>query len=54
MVFLASDGTFQTQVIVEAKAERRNRHSPQVSMQESAELVAAFITASPKDMSRDR
>lgn len=52
--FLTSDGTFQTQVIVEAKAERCNRHSPQVSMRESAELVAALITASPKDMSRDR
>jgi DNA polymerase sigma len=52
--FLASYGTFQTQVIVEAKAERRSRHSPQVSMQESAELLAAPITVSPKDMSRDR
>jgi hypothetical protein len=46
--FLASEVTSQTQVIIEAKASRRDRHSPEVFMQEAAELVAALVTGPPK------
>lgn len=52
--FLASETTSQTQVIIEAKAGRRKRHSPEVFMQEAAELVAALVTGTPKGLTEDR
>ncbi|KAJ5545433.1 hypothetical protein N7461_007737 [Penicillium sp. DV-2018c] len=52
--FLASEVTSQTQVIVEAKANRRHKHSPRVSMQEAAELVPALVTGPPKGLTKDR
>ncbi|KAJ5120288.1 uncharacterized protein N7515_009676 [Penicillium bovifimosum] len=51
---LASEATLQTQVIIEAKANRRGRHSPEVFMQEAAELVAALVTGPPKGLAKDR
>ncbi|KAJ5131407.1 uncharacterized protein N7515_007446, partial [Penicillium bovifimosum] len=42
--FLYSNLTSQTQVILEAKARRREYHAPNVFWQEAAELVAALHT----------
>jgi hypothetical protein len=52
--FLASEVTSQTEVIIEAKADRRDNHSPEVFMQEAAELVAALVTGPPKGLTKDR
>ncbi|KAJ5197225.1 hypothetical protein N7449_007704 [Penicillium cf. viridicatum] len=52
--FLASEVTLQTQVIIEVKADRRDKHSPEVFMQEAAELVAALVTGPPKGLTKDR
>ena len=51
--FLASEVKLQTEVIIEAKANRRYKHSPEVFMQEAAELVAALVTGPPKGLTKD-
>lgn len=52
--FLAANEGSQTQVILEAKANDRRIHEPQVTRQESYEVVAALLTDSPKGLPKDR
>ncbi|KAF7720325.1 Uncharacterized protein PECH_003445 [Penicillium ucsense] len=51
--YLCSDSTSQTHLILEAKPNRREKHSPTVYWQEAAELVAALRTPLPKGLKRD-
>ncbi|PKY00946.1 hypothetical protein P168DRAFT_285086 [Aspergillus campestris IBT 28561] len=52
--FLYSNLTSQTQVILEAKAKRRDNHAPDVFWQEAAVLVAALRTPPPKGLKKSR
>ncbi|KAJ5115122.1 hypothetical protein NUU61_000881 [Penicillium alfredii] len=52
--FLAANKTAQTQVILEAKADNREIHEPNVTMQETYEIVAALLTDAPKGLPMNR
>jgi hypothetical protein len=53
--FLESRSTFRAQAIIEAKALYREQHEPNVSWQETMEMVAALLNEHPKkSLSKDR
>jgi hypothetical protein len=53
--FLESRSTFRAQAIIEAKAQGRKNHEPNVSWQETMEMVAALLNEHPKkSLSKDR
>lgn len=46
--FLESQSSFRAQAILEAKAEKRPKHEPHVSWQETMEMVTALLNEDPK------
>ncbi|CAI7641125.1 unnamed protein product [Penicillium viridicatum] len=53
--FLESRSTFRSQAIVEAKARERLSHEPEVSWQETIEMVTALLNDHPKrSLQKDR
>ena len=53
--FMESRSTFRSQAIVEAKAWERSSHEPEVSWQETMEMVTALLNDHPKkSLQKDR
>jgi hypothetical protein len=52
--FFSKTTPSETQILLEAKSEKRLKHEPYVSMQEAYEIVASLATSPPKGLPKNR